>query len=49
VDSGGDSRMRTQNFSGQIAPGKIASVRTGLAPYAGTRCTATVVAAQIVQ
>ncbi|MDH3613309.1 MAG: M48 family metalloprotease [Gammaproteobacteria bacterium] len=49
VDSGGDPRLRTQNFSGQIAPGKIASVRTGLAPYAGTRCEAKVTNARIVE
>jgi predicted Zn-dependent protease len=49
VDSGGDQRTRTQGFSGGIAPGKIASVRTGLTPYAGTRCAATVVSAQIAE
>lgn len=47
VDGGGDQRRRTHSFSGQIAPGKIASVRTGLTPYAGSKCTATVVAAKI--
>jgi tetratricopeptide (TPR) repeat protein len=49
VDSGGDQRQRTQSFSGQIAPGKVASVKTGLAPYAGSRCSAAVISAQIVE
>jgi len=49
VDAGGDPRQRTQSFSGQIAPGKIASVRTGLTPYPSTGCDAAVVAAQIVE
>ncbi len=48
VGSDGNQRRRTQGFGGQIAPGKIASVRTGLIPYVGTRCTASVIAAEIV-
>jgi len=49
VDAAGDERQRTQSFSGQIAPGKIASVRTGLTPYPSTRCDAVVTAAQIAE
>lgn len=49
VDSKGDQRVRTAGIRGQIAPGKIASVNTGLAPYAGSRCAAKVVSAQIAQ
>jgi len=49
VDAAGDQRQRTQSFSGQIAPGKIASVRTGLTPYPSTRCNAVVTAARIVE
>ena len=48
IDSSGTQRQRTQDFSGQIAPGKIASVRTGLTPYPSSRCSATVVAAEAV-
>jgi len=49
VDSGGDQRQLTQSFSGQIAPGKVASVKTGLTPYPATRCDAVVVAAEIAE
>lgn len=47
VDVSGAQRQRSQNFAGVIAAGKVASVRTGLVPYAGTRCAAKVTAAQI--
>jgi len=47
VDSAGDQRQRIQAFSGTIAPGEVASARTGLAPSPGTRCAAEVIAAQI--
>jgi len=49
IDAAGAQRQRTQNFSGQLAPGKVASVTTGIAPSAGTRCAAAVVAAAIVE
>ncbi len=49
VDTGGQQRTRTQNFSGSLASGKIASVRTGITPYPGTRCAAAVVNAQIAE
>jgi len=47
VDAGGTQRQRTQNFSGQIAPGKVASVKTGLTPSPGSQCAAAVIAAEI--
>ena len=49
VDSSGTQRQRTQSISGQLAPSKIASVRTGVAPYAGTRCDASVISAKVAQ
>jgi predicted Zn-dependent protease len=49
VDSSGAQRQRSQAFSGVISPGKIASARTGLAPYAGTSCAVKVTAAQIAE
>ena len=49
VDSSGTQRQRTQSFSGQLAPSEIASARTGLVPYAGTRCAATVINATIAE
>jgi len=48
VDSSGAERQRTQNFAGQLVAGKVASARTGLAPYQGTRCEAVVTAAEMV-
>ncbi len=47
VDAGGTQRQRTQNFSGQLAPGKIASANTGLVSSPGTRCAISVTAAEI--
>ena len=49
VDSGGNQRQRGQAFSGVLEPGKIASARTGITPYPGTRCTATVVSADVAE
>lgn len=49
IDAAGNERRRTQGFSGQLAPGKVASARTGQAPYAGTRCTSAVVSATIAE
>jgi len=46
VDSSGTQRQRLQNFSGELAPGKIVTAGTGLTPYPSTRCDAVVVAAQ---
>jgi len=48
-DAAGAQRQRTQNVSGQIAPGKIASVKTGLTPSPGSRCAAAVIAAEIAE
>jgi len=47
VDSSGAQRQRSQSFAGVIAAGKVASVRTGLAPYAGSSCAVEVTAAGI--
>jgi len=47
VDSGGTQRQRNVAFPGVIAPGKVASARSGIAPYPGTSCAAKVTAAQI--
>ena len=47
VDGGGSQRQRSQSFGGTIGPGKVASARTGITPYPGTRCEVKVVAAQI--
>jgi predicted Zn-dependent protease len=49
VDAGGTQRQRTQSFSGQLAPGKIAGIKTGLQPASGTRCAVTVTAAEIAE
>jgi predicted Zn-dependent protease len=49
IDSSGGQSQQTQSFSGSIAAGKIASVRTGLTPYPGTRCEVAVIAAQVVE
>jgi len=47
VDAGGIERQQSRSVGGQIAAGKVASVKTGLAFPAGTRCTVKVVAAEI--
>jgi len=49
VDAGGTQRQRTQNFSGQLAPGKIASAKTGFTPSPGTRCAISVTAAELAE
>lgn len=49
VDAGGTQRQRTQNFSGQLAPGKIAGAKTGLVPAPGTRCAVAVTAAEVAE
>ena len=49
VDAGGTQRQRTQDFSGQLAPGKIASAKTGLTPSPGTRCAISVTAAELAE
>ena len=49
VDNSGNTMRRSQQFSGVLDPGKVASVRTGLVPLAGSRCTAAVSAARIVE
>ena len=47
-----NSRQQQQRFSigGQIPPGQVASVNTGLGPYtAGSNCPVEVVAAEIAE
>jgi len=50
TDANGRQQQQRFNISGQISPGQIASVNTGLGPYtAGSNCPAQVVAADIVE
>ncbi len=49
TDNAGQPRIARQAVRGQIPPGKLASVNTGLGPYGGGRCPAEVVAARIVE
>jgi predicted Zn-dependent protease len=49
VDAGGIERQQSGSVGAQIAAGKIASVKTGLAITAGTNCASKVVSAQIVE
>jgi hypothetical protein len=46
VDSSGTQRQQVQNFSGELAPGKIVTAGTRLTSYPSTRCDAVVVAAK---
>lgn len=46
---GGRQRVVRRSIRGQIAPGQIASVNTGLGPYTSGSCPVEVVAAQIVE
>jgi predicted Zn-dependent protease len=48
VDSGGNQRRIGQIFSGQVEPGKIQSVATGIVPAPDSTCTAEVTSARIV-
>jgi predicted Zn-dependent protease len=49
ADSSGRSSQQRHSIRGQIAPGKIASVNTGMGPFTpGRSCPAEVVAAEIV-
>ena len=50
TDANGRQQQQRFNISGQVPPGQIASVNTGLGPYtAGSNCPAQVVAADIVE
>jgi predicted Zn-dependent protease len=50
TDAAGQQVQQQYDVRGQIAPGQIASVNTGLGPYAaGSNCPATVTAAQIAE
>jgi predicted Zn-dependent protease len=48
ADSAGRRLQRGFNVGGRLAPGEIASVDTGMGPYQGGDCPATVVAAEVV-
>jgi predicted Zn-dependent protease len=49
TDSSGRSSQQRHSIAGQIAPGSIASVNTGMGPFTpGSNCPAEVVSAQIV-
>ncbi len=50
ADASGRQQQVRHNIRGQIPPGKIASVNTGLGPYtAGSNCPVTVVSAQVAE
>ena len=49
TDNAGQRRVARQSVRGQLRPGEVASVNTGLGPYAGGSCPAEVVAARIVE
>ena len=50
TDANGRQQQQRFNIGGQIPPGQVASVNTGLGPYtAGSNCPAQVVAADIVE
>ena len=50
TDASGRQQKPRFNINGQVAPGQIANVNTGLGPYTeGSNCPATVVAAEIVE
>jgi predicted Zn-dependent protease len=46
---GGQQRVVRRSIAGQVAPGKVASVNTGLGPYTSGSCPVDVVAAQIAE
>jgi predicted Zn-dependent protease len=48
VDRGGNQRRIAQIFSGQVEPGKIKSVATGIVPAPDSTCTTEVTSARIV-
>ena len=49
IDNNGQQRQTTQSFSGQVAPGKVKSVATGIVPLANSQCAAEVINARIVE
>ncbi len=49
-DNSGRTAIKRHSIQGQVPPGQVASVNTGMGPYtAGSACPAEVVAAQIVE
>ena len=50
TDTAGRPVQQQHNIRGQIAPGQIGSVNTGMGPYVpGNNCPANVIAARIVE
>lgn len=49
TDSNGRAQQLVRAINGELAPGQIANVKTGLGPYTGSGCPAEVVAAQVAQ
>ena len=50
TDSAGRQQQRNFAIRGQVPPGQVASVNTGMGPYtAGSNCPAQVVAAQVAE
>ena len=50
ADSAGREQQRRFNISGQVKPGQIASVNTGMGPYTeGSNCPVKVVAATVAE
>ena len=46
VDASGETRDRSQGISGELAPGKVATARTGFTAYPSTRCESAVTQAR---
>ena len=49
VDASGQTQDRSQSFSGELAPGKVATASTGLTAYPSTRCESAVTRARASQ
>ncbi|NNE59585.1 MAG: M48 family metalloprotease [Woeseia sp.] len=49
TDNAGRLQQQVQSIAGQIPPGRVASLNTGLGPYTGGSCPTEVVGAQVVQ
>ncbi len=47
VDAGGARREQARDIPGPLDGGRTATVRTGIQPYAGSRCQSTVVSARL--
>ncbi|MDA0705044.1 MAG: M48 family metalloprotease [Proteobacteria bacterium] len=47
TDNAGRAQQLRRNVGGRLEPGQVATADTGLAPYAGSSCPATVISARI--